>query len=140
MFDKGQFTCYLIIDLKKAFDAVTYNILLSKHESCGFRGVVNDWFRSYLIGRRQYTIVNVYISDVSQTLCGVPQDSVLGPLLFLLYVNDLYKSSNKIHFYLFADDTSQAQTFCSPSCTSHLIPLFNLALSELWYLRLGSGC
>ena len=69
-FDKGQFTFCLFIDLKKAFDTVNYDILLSKLENYGFRGVVNDWFKSYLIGRRQYTTVNGYISDSHQTLCG----------------------------------------------------------------------
>ena len=110
-FDKGQFTCCLFIDLKKAFDSVNYDILLSYLERYGFRGVVNDWFKSYLIGRGQYTTVNGYISDASQPLCGVPQVSVLGPLLFLLHANDLYKSSNKIHFYLFADDTSVTDAY-----------------------------
>ena len=81
-----------------AFDTVNYDILLSKLKNYGFRGVVNDWFKSYLIGRKQYTTVNGYISDSHRILCGVPQDSVLGPLLFLLYINDLYKSSNKLQF------------------------------------------
>ena len=85
--DKGQFTFCIFIDLKKAFNTVNYDILLSKLESYGFREVINDWFRSYLIGHTQYATVNGYISDASQTLCGVPQDSVLGPLLFLFYVN-----------------------------------------------------
>ena len=97
-------TCYLFIDIKKAFHMVDYGILLSKLESYDYRGVVNDWFKKYLIGHRQYTTVNGYISDVNQTLCRVPQGSVSGPLLFLWYINDLYKS--KYHFYLFADDTN----------------------------------
>ena len=67
---------------------------------------MNDWFKLNLIGCRQYTTVDGYISDAHQTLCGVPQDSVLGPLLFLLYISNLYKSSNKLQFYLFADNTS----------------------------------
>ena len=85
-FDKRQFTFCLFIDLKKAFDTVNYDILLSKLENYGCRGVANDWFRSYLIGRRQYTTVNGHISDAHETLCGVPQGSALGPLLFILYI------------------------------------------------------
>ena len=88
----GQFTFCLFIDLKKAFGTVNYDNLLSKLENYGFIGVVNDWFNSYLIGRRQYTTVNGCISDSPQTLCGVPHGFVLGPLLFVLYINDLYKS------------------------------------------------
>lgn len=79
-FDKGQFTFCLFIDLKKAFDTVNYDILLSKLGHYGFKGVVNDSFKSYLIGRRQYTTVNGYISD-HQTFSGVPQGSVLGDSL-----------------------------------------------------------
>ena len=93
-FDKGQFTFCLFIDLKKVFDTVNYDILLSKLEHYGFRGVVNDWFKSYLIGRRQYTTVNGYISDSHQTFCGVPQGSVLGLSCILMTYIDLQISFN----------------------------------------------
>ena len=79
---------------------------MKKLHHYGVRGVVNDWFRSYLSNRTQTTQVGDKVSDKELTTIGVPQGSVLGPLLFLIYVNDIYNSSNKLQFYLFADDTN----------------------------------
>ena len=81
--DKLLFSCGVFIDLKKAFDTVDHKILLHKQEHYGFRGVVSKWFSSYLQGRTQTTQIDSYISARNYITCGVPQDSVLGPLLFL---------------------------------------------------------
>ena len=78
----------------------------AKLENYGIRGVINSRFRSYLTVRKQTTEVNTVVSEAETTLCGVAQGSVLGPLLFLLYINDIYKSSSLFALYLFADDTS----------------------------------
>ena len=94
------------IDLKKAFDTVDHKILLHKLDHYGFRGVINKWFSSYLEGRTQTTQIGSFISKRKNTTCGVPQGSVLGPLLFLIYVNDIQESSDKLNFFLFADDTN----------------------------------
>ena len=99
-------SCGVFIYLKKALDTVDYEILLNKLNHYGFRGVINDWFSSYLNNRTQTTQVGQHISDKAIIICGVPQGSVLGPLLFLLYVNDIHKCSNKLRFYLFAHHTN----------------------------------
>ena len=104
--DNKLFTCGVFLDFKKAFDSVDYSILLSKLSHYGIRGPVNDWFSSYLSGRVETTQIDNQISSKRNMLTGVPQDSVLGPLLFLIYINDIYNSSEKLSFYLFADDTN----------------------------------
>ena len=98
--------CGVFIDLKKAFDTVDHEILRDKLNHYGFRGLINDWFASYLKNRTQTTQVGHHISDKAVIGCGVPQGSILGPLLFLLYVNDTHRCSNKFRFNLFADNTN----------------------------------
>ena len=90
---------------KKAFDTVDHIILLKKLNHYGVRDKINEWFSSYLTDRTQITQVGSEVSDNANTLCGVPQGSVLGPLLFLLYINDINNFS-KNSFFLFADGTN----------------------------------
>ena len=104
--DNGKSGCRVFLDSQKAFDTVNHDILIKKLEHYGIRGNVLNWFRSYLRGRYQYVTVNGHSSDLLPISCGVSQSSVLGPLLFLIYVNHLPNISKVLQSYLFADDTS----------------------------------
>ena len=104
--DQGKVACGIFVDLQKAFDTVNHDILLDKMHRYGIRGSASKWFKSYLSNRYQYVSLQGFDSNRTKIEHGVPQGSVLGPLLFLIYINDLPKAIKHSFVYLFADDTN----------------------------------
>ena len=104
--ENKNYGCGIFIDLRKAFDTVNHNILIQKLEHYGLQDTSLNWFISYLKDRSQYVFCNNISSKTKNITSGVPQGSVLGPLLFILYINDLPNVSNELSFHLFADDTN----------------------------------
>ena len=104
--DKRQYFVSIFVDLKKAFDTIDHTILLKKLSKYGIRGVAHKWVSSYLEKRKQYVQINNVKSELQYIQCGVPQGSVLGPKLFILYINDFVYVSKLLKCILFADDTT----------------------------------
>ena len=118
----------IFLDFAKAFDTVNHEILLNKLQYYGINGMALSWFKSYLSNRTQFTEVNDTLSEIDYIKCGVPQGSILGPLLFLLYINDITESSEILKFFLFADDTT---VFYSDKTNSETENKLNFELNKI---------
>ena len=126
--ENNEFTVGIFLDLSKAFDTVNHDILLSKLYFYGIRGSCHAWIKDYLSNRKQIVKYNQIRSSERLISCGVPQESVLGPLLFLIYINDLINSTTKLFTILFADDTNM---FCSGKDMHELETTVNSELAQV---------
>ena len=104
--DKGLLPLNIYLDLSKAFDTIDHQILLEKLAFYGIRGKSLDLFKSYLTSRKQYVEIDGKRSSSTNIKTRVPQGSILGPLLFIIYINDLPMSSQLFEFIIYADDTT----------------------------------
>ena len=111
--DQGKLPLAIFLDLSKAFDTIDHSILIHKLHYYGIQGTALNWFKSYLYNRKQYVQFNNCNSSHSAITTGVPQGSILGPLLFIIYMNDISEVTNKFHFTLYADDTSLIEPICT---------------------------
>ena len=128
--DAYSYSLGLFIDLSKAFDTLDHAILIDKLEFYGVRGCALNWFRSYLSNRRRYVDYNGVQSSLLHIPSGVPQGSILGPLLFWIYINDIINASKFLHLILFADDTG-TKIFLHHSDLSILQTMSNAELDKL---------
>lgn len=130
--EQKKYAMGIFLDLKKAFDTVDHNILIMKLHKYGIRGTALAWLNSYLHNRQQYVELQNHISKSKKITCGVPQGSVLGPLLFNLYINNVWEVSKTLKTILFADDTN---LICSGE---NLEQLLDTVENEL--LKMKSWC
>ena len=119
----GEYLLGVFLDFRKAFDTVNHEILLRKLYCYVIRGIAHDWLNSYLSCRSQYFLYEDAKSSQKTITCGVPQCSILGSLLFLLYINDMASVSNVLFSILFADDTN---VFLSGNNADELIKIMSI--------------
>ena len=130
--NNDEITAGLFLDLSKAFDTIQHDILLDKMAHYGIRGLALEWFKNYLSNRKQFVDYNSHISELKLISSGMPQGSILGPLGFIIYVNDIPNSVPNLSLILFADDTS---AFTSHKDISTLNNIMNNGLNKLnqWF-------
>ena len=128
--DQGKFSVGIFLDLSKAFDTINHRILIRKLDHYGIRGVAKKWFENYLCNRKQLVKYNGVKSEEMTITSGVPQGSVLGPLLFLLYINDIQYCSKLVSIILFADDTN---ILYSDACLETLNEILQTEMNKIAY-------
>ena len=130
--DSKQHCAGVFIDFKKAFDTVNHKLLVGNLPFYGVRGIANTWLENYLMNIKQYVVVDNQASRMQFIKCGVPQGSVLGPVLFLLFINYICNVSNLLKFVYYADDTN---IFCSNENFEVLQDTLNMELAKrfVWF-------
>ena len=134
--DGKQYSIGVFLDLSKAFDTIEHKIILKKLEIYGIRGIALQLFSSYLAGRTQFVSVDSGISNDAEIKYGVPQGSIIGPLLFIIYANDIVSASSVLKSILCADDTI---LFASRSNLDTLVDLINVGL-DTWKIMSNILC